>query len=85
MAVINFDPEDIAKFVKEVSEANAQIQVAAELIEKSVKEVEPKWEGDAQKAFFRFYADWRKGIDLHTTAMKKSADQLARMSEEQQK
>jgi WXG100 family type VII secretion target len=85
MAVINYDPEDIAKFVKEVSEANDQIQAAAELVEKAVKEVEPKWEGDAQKAFLRFYADWRKGIDLHTTAMKKSADQLARMSEEQQK
>jgi WXG100 family type VII secretion target len=85
MAVINFDPENIAKFVKEVNEANAQIQAAAELIEKAVKEVEPKWEGDAQKAFLRFYADWRKGIDLHTTAMKKSAEQLARMSEEQQK
>jgi uncharacterized protein YukE len=47
--------------------------------------VEPKWTGDAQKAFFRFYGDWRKGVDLHTSAMKKSAEQLRRMADEQQK
>lgn len=85
MAVIDFDPEAIAKFLKTVDEANAQIQNAAEKIAKAVKEVEPKWQGDAQKAFIRFYGDWRKGIDLHTTAMKKSSEQLHRMTEEQQK
>ncbi len=85
MAVIDFNPDDISKFLKEVGEANAQIQNAAEKIAKAVKEVEPKWQGDAQKAFLRFYADWRKGLDLHTAAMRKSADQLRRMTEEQEK
>jgi WXG100 family type VII secretion target len=85
MAVIDFSPEDLGKFLKEVEEANTQIQNAVEKLAKSVKEVEPKWNGDAQKAFIRFYGDWRKGIDLHTTAMKKSADQLKRMADEQQK
>jgi WXG100 family type VII secretion target len=85
MAVIDFSPEDIAKFLKEVDEANAQIQSAVEKIAKSVKDVEPKWQGDAQKAFIRFYGDWRKGIDLHAGAMKKSLEQLRRMTEEQQK
>lgn len=85
MAVIDFNPEEITKFLKEVDEANAQIQNAAEKIAKAVKEVEPKWQGDAQKAFFRFYGDWRKGVDLHTAAMKKSADQLRRMTAEQEK
>jgi WXG100 family type VII secretion target len=85
MAVIDFNPEEIAKFLKEVNEANAQIQNAAEKIAKAVKEVEPKWQGDAQKAFIRFYGDWRKGVDLYTAAMKKSADQLRRMTEEQEK
>jgi WXG100 family type VII secretion target len=85
MAVIDFNPEDLGKFLKEVGEANAQIQNAAEKIAKAVKEVEPKWQGDAQKAFLRFYGDWRKGLDLHTAAMRKSADQLRRMTEEQVK
>ncbi len=85
MAVIDFNPEEITKFLKEIDEANAQIQNAAEKIAKAVKEVEPKWQGDAQKAFFRFYGDWRKGVDLHTAAMKKSADQLRRMTAEQEK
>jgi WXG100 family type VII secretion target len=85
MAVIDFNPEDLGKFLKEVDEANTQIQNAVEKLAKAVKEVEPKWNGDAQKAFIRFYGDWRKGIDLHTTAMKKSADQLKRMADEQQK
>ena len=85
MAVIDFNPEDLGKFLKEVEEANAQIQNASEKLAKAVKEVEPKWTGDAQKAFIRFYGDWRKGVDLHTAAMKKSADQLRRMADEQQK
>jgi WXG100 family type VII secretion target len=85
MAVIDFSPEDLGKFLKEVDEANTQIQNAVEKLAKAVKEVEPKWNGDAQKAFIRFYGDWRKGIDLHTTAMKKSAEQLKRMADEQQK
>ncbi|MGB7538883.1 MAG: WXG100 family type VII secretion target [Anaerolineales bacterium] len=85
MTVIDFNPEDLGKFLKEVEEANAQIQNAVEKLAKAVKEVEPKWNGDAQKAFIRFYGDWRKGIDLHTSAMKKSADQLRRMADEQQK
>jgi WXG100 family type VII secretion target len=85
MAVIDFNPEDLGKFLKEIGEANAQIQNAAEKIAKAVKEVEPKWQGDAQKAFIRFYGDWRKGVDLYTVAMKKSADQLRRMMEEQEK
>jgi uncharacterized protein YukE len=85
MAVIDFDPEDIAKFLKEIDEANVQILNAAQKIAKAVKEVEPKWQGDAQKAFIRFYGDWRKGLDLHTAAMKKSVDQIRRMTEEQKK
>ena len=85
MTVIDYNPEELSKFLKEVGEANAQIQNAVEKFAKAVKEVEPKWQGDAQKAFLRFYGDWRKGIDLHISAMKKSADQLKRMAEEQQK
>jgi WXG100 family type VII secretion target len=85
MTVIDFNPEDLGKFLKEVEEANAQIQNAVEKLAKAVKDVEPKWNGDAQKAFLRFYGDWRRGIDLHTAAMNKSAGQLKRMAEEQQK
>jgi WXG100 family type VII secretion target len=81
MAVIDFDPEDIARFLKEVDEANAQMQNAGEKIAKAVKDVEPKWQGDAQKAFIRFYGEWRKGVDLHAAAMKKSTEQLRRMTE----
>ena len=75
MAVIEYNPEDLGNFLKEVEEANAQIQNAVEKLAQSVKAVEPKWQGDAQKAFLRFYGDWRKGVELHTAAMKKSADQ----------
>jgi WXG100 family type VII secretion target len=85
MTVIDFNPEDIINFLKEVDEANAQMQSAAEKIASAVKDVEPKWRGDAQKAFIRFYGDWRRGVDLHTAAMKKTADQLRRMADEQQK
>ncbi|MBN2083757.1 MAG: WXG100 family type VII secretion target [Anaerolineales bacterium] len=85
MTVIDFNPEDLGKFLKDVEEANAQIQNAVEKLAKAVKEVEPKWNGDAQKAFIRFYGDWRKGVDLHTAAMKKSAEQLRRMADEQLK
>jgi uncharacterized protein YukE len=85
MTVIDFSPEDVNKFLKEADAANVQIQNAVEKLAKAVKEVEPKWQGDAQKAFLRFYGDWRKGIELHTSAMKKSVDQIRRMTEEQQK
>jgi len=85
MTVIDFNPEDLGKFLKDVEEANAQIQNAVEKLAKAVKDVEPKWNGDAQKAFIRFYGDWRKGVDLHTSAMKKSTEQLRRMAGDQQK
>ena len=85
MALIDFDPEEIGKFLNEVDEANAQIQAAAEKIAKSVKEVEPGWQGGAQKAFLRFFADWRKGVDWHVAAMKKSSEQLRRMNQVQGK
>ncbi|MBN1439786.1 MAG: WXG100 family type VII secretion target [Anaerolineales bacterium] len=85
MAVIDFDPEDLGKFLKEVHEANRQIQNAVEKLADAVKEVEPKWNGDAQKAFLRFYGDWRKGMELHSAAMQKSVEQLKRMAEEYQK
>jgi uncharacterized protein YukE len=85
MAVIDFSPEDVKIFLKDADEANVQIQNAVEKFAKAVKEVEPKWQGDAQKAFMRFYGDWRKGLDLHTTAMKKSIEQIRRMTEDQQK
>jgi uncharacterized protein YukE len=52
MAVIDFHPEEITKFLKDVDEANAQMHNMAEKISKAVKEVEPKWQGDTQKAFF---------------------------------
>lgn len=85
MTIIDFNPEDIAKFLIEVNDANGQIQNAMEKIAKAVKEVEPKWQGDSQKAFIRFYIDWRKGLDIHAAAMKKSIEQVRRMTEEQQK
>jgi len=83
MAVIDFNPEDMDTFLAEIDEANAQFRDAAEKVENAVKEVEPKWQGDAQRAFLRFYGDWRRGINLHNAAMKKSAEQLRRMTEGQ--
>jgi uncharacterized protein YukE len=84
MAVIDLLPEEMVAFLRELDEANALIRGAAEKTDRAVKKVEPFWKGDSQKAFLRFYGDWRKGIDLHAVALKKSTDQLRRMTEEQE-
>jgi WXG100 family type VII secretion target len=81
MTIVDYDPEEMTAFLKEVDAANAQMQNAADKIAGAVKKVECQWQGDAQKAVLRFYGDWRRGIELHTAAMKKSAEQLHRMAE----
>jgi WXG100 family type VII secretion target len=82
MTAIEMAPESVLKFTEELTKAQAGLQAILEGLDKSVKGVEPKWSGDSQQAFLRFYREWRKGIEMHSAALKKTADQLQRMSEE---
>jgi WXG100 family type VII secretion target len=61
------------------------MQGILEEMDQLVNAVEPKWQGDAQQFFQRFYRDWRKGVDAHSSALKKTAEQLMKMTEEYQK
>lgn len=82
MTAIEMAPESVLKFTEELAKAQAGLQAILEGLDKSVKAVEPKWSGDSQEAFLRFYREWRKGIEMHSAALKKTADQLQKMSEE---
>jgi WXG100 family type VII secretion target len=85
MTVIDMVPESVQKFTDELSKAQANLESVIEELDKSVKAVEPKWSGDSQQAFLRFYRDWRKGIEMHSSALKKTAEQLQKMSGEYKK
>lgn len=85
MTVIDMVPESVQKFTDELSKAQANLESVIEGLDKSVKAVEPKWSGDSQQAFLRFYRDWRKGIEMHSSALKKTAEQLQIMSGEYKK
>ncbi len=85
MTVIDMVPESVQKFTDELSKAQANLESVIEELDKSVKAVEPKWSGDSQQAFLRFYRDWRKGIEMHSSALKKTAEQLQIMSGEYKK
>jgi uncharacterized protein YukE len=76
MTVIEMVPESVEIFTDELSKAQASLQSVIEGLDKSVKSVEPKWGGDSQRVFLRFYREWRKGIEMHSTALKKTAEQL---------
>ena len=80
MTAIDLVPESVQKFTDELAKAQASLESVIEGLDKSVKEVEPKWSGDSQQAFLRFYRDWRKGIEMHSSALKKTAEQLQKMS-----
>jgi WXG100 family type VII secretion target len=80
MTSIEMVPESVEKFTEELTKAQASLQSLIEELDKSVKKVEPKWSGDSQQAFQRFYREWRKGIEMHSTALKKTAEQLKKMT-----
>jgi WXG100 family type VII secretion target len=82
MTAIEMVPESVLKFTEELTKAQTGLQAILDGLDKSVKAVEPKWSGDSQQAFLRFYREWRKGIEMHSSALKKTADQLQKMSEE---
>jgi WXG100 family type VII secretion target len=81
MTSIEMVPESVEKFSEDLTKAQASLQAIIEELDKSVKSVEPKWGGDSQQAFLRFYREWRKGIEMHSTALKKTAEQLKKMTE----
>lgn len=81
MTSIEMVPESVEKFSEDLTKAQASLQAIIEELDKSVKSVEPKWCGDSQQAFLRFYREWRKGIEMHSTALKKTAEQLKKMTE----
>jgi WXG100 family type VII secretion target len=80
MTAIEMVPESVEKFTEQLVKAQAGLQSVIEELDKNVKTVEPKWGGDSQQAFLRFYREWRKGIEMHSTALKKTADQLQKMT-----
>jgi WXG100 family type VII secretion target len=82
MTAIEMVPESVLKFTEELTKAQTGLQAILDGLDKSVKAVEPKWSGDSQQAFLRFYREWRKGIEMHSSALKKTADQLQKMIEE---
>ena len=81
MTSIEMVPESVEKFSEDLTKAQASLQAIIEELDKSVKLVEPRWGGDSQQAFLRFYREWRKGIEMHSTALKKTAEQLKNMTE----
>ncbi|HEY5118368.1 MAG TPA: WXG100 family type VII secretion target [Anaerolineales bacterium] len=85
MTAIEMVPESVQKFTEELTKAQASLESVIEGLDKSVKAVEPKWSGDSQQAFLRFYREWRKGIEMHSSALKKTAEQLQKMSEDYKK
>jgi WXG100 family type VII secretion target len=85
MTKIDCFPEELQEFCDTLLESQAKMQGILEEIDTLVNAVEPKWQGDAQQVFQRFYRDWRKGVDAHSSALKKTAEQLMKMTEEYQK
>jgi WXG100 family type VII secretion target len=80
LTTIEMSPESVQKFFEELIKAQADLQSVIEGLDKSVKSVEGKWSGDSQQAFLRFYREWRKGMEMHSTALKKTAEQLDKMA-----
>jgi WXG100 family type VII secretion target len=85
MTKIDCFPEELQNFSEALLESQAGIQGILEELDKLVSAIEPKWQGDAQQVFQKFYRDWRKGVDAHSSALKKTAEQLLTMTEEYQK
>jgi WXG100 family type VII secretion target len=82
MTRIDCFPEELQKFSEGLLESQGQMQGILEKLDTLVNAVESKWQGDVQQVFQRFYRDWRKGVEAHSSALKKTAEQIAAMTEE---
>jgi uncharacterized protein YukE len=85
MAQIDFQPEDVLAFLKEVEKNTEKISAAVTNIDKAIKIVDGKWHGDSHEAFGRFYKDWRKGVDTLSVGMKQNLEVIRNMAETYQK
>jgi WXG100 family type VII secretion target len=81
MTTIDFSPEGIKVFVEKMAKAGKGIRTVLDELDKEVKAVESHWGGDSQQQFQRFYRDWRKGMDMHLSALEKTGGQLNEMVE----
>jgi WXG100 family type VII secretion target len=81
MTKIDFSTDDVKTFAGQMDKAGKGIRTILAELDKNVKEVESKWGGDSQQNFKRFYQEWRKGMDLHLTALEKSGGKLNEMAE----
>jgi WXG100 family type VII secretion target len=79
MTIIDFESTDIQYLAEHIAQAQSGIQGILEELDRVVKVVEPKWGGETRQAFARFYQEWRRGVDAHSRALKKTADQLDRL------
>jgi WXG100 family type VII secretion target len=85
MTVIDFSVEDIQRLSDHLSRAQSEMEKIAEQLDRDIKAAEKKWGGDSQQAFERFYAEWRKGVAAHLSALKKTAEQLRGLVEAHQR
>jgi WXG100 family type VII secretion target len=85
MAIIDFDSNDLQRLAEKFAQAHSCIHGVLEELDQAVKAVEPRWEGDARFAFLRFYQDWRKGVEAHSNALKKTTDHLNTLVEAHQR
>lgn len=85
MTAIDCVPEDLQKFSEQLVKTQTGLLAILEELDQAVKTVEGKWGGDAHQTFIRFYRDWRKGVEMHSSALKNTSEHLQKMVEEYQK
>jgi uncharacterized protein YukE len=84
MSVINCATEDLTGLAERLAQAQAGMEGIITNLDRAVKIIEPKWGGDSQLAFMRFYKEWSNGMVLHTNALKSAADKIKELAEAHQ-
>jgi WXG100 family type VII secretion target len=84
MSIMDFDPNAISGFVEHIRSAQINMREIVEGLDCELTHMEKSWTGDAQRAFLRFYKEWRKGVMTHADALKQTAEHLHALVEQYQ-
>ncbi len=85
MTILKCDAEDVLEIARELHKADAGIRQILQVLDVVITEKSASWSGDSHRYFMQFFREWRRGMDIQSYTMRKTAEQLRRASEEYRK
>jgi WXG100 family type VII secretion target len=82
LTILKCDADDVLEIAQKLREADSEIRQILQALDVTVTEKGARWSGDSQRYFMQFFREWRRGMEIQSYAVRKTADQLHRAAEE---